>query len=99
MSESLPFRKVKLQLRLEMVTYHEMDDNALRVAISLAFAHADHETGEHRRELDNIVPLLARKRGLADVRQASHAPSRSRGVGGPRRGARVNFDGHGSNHR
>lgn len=46
MSDSLPFCKIKLQYLLEMVTDHNLDDNALRVALYLALAHADHETGE-----------------------------------------------------
>ncbi len=48
MSEFLPFCKIKLQYLLEMVTDHELEDNALRVALYLALAHADHETGESR---------------------------------------------------
>lgn len=39
MSELLPFCKIKLQYLLEMVTDHELDDNALRVALYLALAH------------------------------------------------------------
>lgn len=46
MSDPLPFCKIKLQYLLEMVTDQNLDDNALRVALYLALAHADHETGE-----------------------------------------------------
>ncbi len=46
MSKLLPFCKIKLQFLLEMVTDHDLDDNALRVALYLALKNADHETGE-----------------------------------------------------
>ncbi|MFD3190106.1 helix-turn-helix domain-containing protein [Sedimentitalea sp. HM32M-2] len=46
MSEPLPFCKIKLQFLLEMVSDHQLNDNALRVAIYLSLAHADHTTGE-----------------------------------------------------
>ena len=51
MSEPLPFCKIKLQYLLEMVTDHALDDNALRVALYLALAHADHGTGESRHQV------------------------------------------------
>ncbi|WP_372922890.1 hypothetical protein [Roseovarius sp.] len=56
MSEPLPFYKIKLQYLLEMVTDHALDDNALRVALYLALAHADHETCERlQAQLDGIA--------------------------------------------
>ncbi|GHF08239.1 hypothetical protein GCM10016455_31600 [Aliiroseovarius zhejiangensis] len=60
MSELLPFCKIKLQYLLEMVTDHELDDNALRVALYLALAHADHETGESRPSFETIGAAIGK---------------------------------------
>ncbi|AJE47493.1 MULTISPECIES: hypothetical protein [Celeribacter] len=73
MSEPLPFCKVKLQYLLEMVTDHELDDNALRVALYLALAHgAWGQQGE-------IIALPPDKGGYA----AGHGSAPRRGQGCP----------------
>lgn len=77
MSESLPFCKIKLQFLLEMVTDKEMDDNALRVALYLALAHADHETGESRPSFETIGAAIGKhaksvKRALNKVETAGY---------------------------
>jgi DNA-binding MarR family transcriptional regulator len=77
MSELLPFCKVKLQYLLEMVTDHELDDNALRVAMYLALAHADHETGESRPSFETIGAAIGKhaksvKRALNKVEAAGY---------------------------
>ncbi len=77
MSEHLPFCKIKLQYLLEMVTDPEMDDNALRVAIYLALAHADHETGESRPSFETIGAAIGKhaksvKRALNKVEAAGY---------------------------
>ncbi len=61
MSELLPFCKIKLQYLLEMVADDELDDNALRVvALYLALAHADHETGESRPSFETIGAAIGK---------------------------------------
>ena len=75
MSELLPFCKIKLQYLLEMVTDHELDDNALRVALYLSLAHADHETGESRPSFETIGAAIGKhaksvKRALNKVEAA-----------------------------
>ena len=60
MSELLPCCKIKRQYLLEMVTDHELDDNALGVAIYLALAHADHETGESRPSFEIIGAAIGK---------------------------------------
>ena len=77
MSELLPFCKIKLQYLLEMVTDHELDDNALRVALYLALAHADHETGESRPSFETIGAAIGKhaksvKRALNKVEAAGY---------------------------
>jgi len=77
MSELLPFCKIKLQYLLEMVTDHELDDNALRVALYLALAHADHETGESRPSFETIGTAIGKhaksvKRALNKVEAAGY---------------------------
>ncbi|WP_299207915.1 helix-turn-helix domain-containing protein [uncultured Tateyamaria sp.] len=77
MSELLPFCKIKLQYLLEMVTDHELDDNALRVALYLALAHADHETGESRPSFETIGAAIGKhaksvKRALKKVEAADY---------------------------
>ncbi|WP_299639652.1 helix-turn-helix domain-containing protein [uncultured Ruegeria sp.] len=77
MSELLPFCKIKLQYLLEMVTDHELDDNALRVALYLALAHADHETGESRPSFQTIGAAIGKhaksvKRALNKVEAAGY---------------------------
>lgn len=77
MSEVLPFCKIKLQYLLEMVTDHELDDNALRVALYLALAHADHETGESRPSFETIGAAIGKhaksvKRALNKVEAAGY---------------------------
>jgi DNA-binding MarR family transcriptional regulator len=77
MSEPLPFCKIKLQYLLEMVTDHELDDNALRVALYLALAHADHETGESRPSFETIGAAVGKhaksvKRALNKVEAAGY---------------------------
>ncbi|WP_343503548.1 MULTISPECIES: helix-turn-helix domain-containing protein [Roseobacteraceae] len=77
MSEVLPFRDIKLQYLLEMVTDHDLDDNALRVAIYLALAHADHETGESYPSFETIGAAIGKhaksvKRALSKVEAASY---------------------------
>lgn len=77
MSELLPFCKIKLQYLLEMVTDHELDDNALRVALYLALAHADHETGESRPSFETIGASIGKhaksvKRALNKVEAAGY---------------------------
>ncbi|WP_109313701.1 helix-turn-helix domain-containing protein [Ruegeria sp. AU67] len=77
MSELLPFCKIKLQFLLEMVTDHELDDNALRVALYLALAHADHETGESRPSFETIGAAIGKhaksvKRALNKVETAGY---------------------------
>ena len=75
MSEALPFCKIKLQYLLEMVTDHDLDDNALRVALYLTLAHADHETGESHPSLETIGAAIGKhaksiKRALNKVEAA-----------------------------
>lgn len=77
MSELLPFCKIKLQYLLEMVTDHELDDNALRVALYLALAHANHETGESRPSFETIGAAIGKhaksvKRALNKVEAAGY---------------------------
>ena len=77
MSELLPFCKIKLQYLLEMATDHELDDNALRVALYLALAHADHETGESRPSFETIGAAIGKhaksvKRVLNKVEAAGY---------------------------
>ncbi|MCE8515196.1 helix-turn-helix domain-containing protein [Ruegeria pomeroyi] len=77
MSELLPFCKIKLQYLLEMVTDHDLDDNALRVALYLALAHADHETGESRPSFETIGAAIGKhaksvKRALNKVEAAGY---------------------------
>lgn len=77
MSELLPFCKIKLQYLLEMVTDHELDDNALRVALYLALAHADHETGESHPSFETIGAAIGKhaksiKRALNKVEAAGY---------------------------
>lgn len=77
MSELLPFCKIKLQYLLEIVTDHELDDNALRVALYLALAHADHETGESRPSFETIGAAIGKhaksvKRALNKVEAAGY---------------------------
>ncbi|OCX59866.1 hypothetical protein BFP70_18290 [Thioclava sp. SK-1] len=77
MSEVLPFCKIKLQYLLEMVTDHELDDNALRVALYLSLAHADHETGESRPSFETIGTAIGKhaksvKRALNKVEAAGY---------------------------
>lgn len=77
MSELLPFCKIKLQYLLELVTDHELDDNALRVALYLALAHADHETGESRPSFETIGAAIGKhaksvKRALNKVEAAGY---------------------------
>ena len=60
MSELLPFCKIKLQYLLEMVTDHELDDNALRVALYLSLAHADHESGESHPSFETIGAAIGK---------------------------------------
>ena len=77
MSEVLPFCKIKLQYLLEMITDHELDDNALRVALYLALAHADHETGESRPSFETIGAAIGKhaksvKRALNKVEAAGY---------------------------
>lgn len=77
MPELLPFCKIKLQYLLEMVTDHELDDNALRVALYLALAHADHETGESRPSFETIGAAIGKhaksvKRALNKVEAAGY---------------------------
>ena len=77
MSEPLPFCKIKLQYLLEMVTDHELDDNALRVALYLALAHADHETGESHPSFETIGAAIGKhaksvKRALNKVEAAGY---------------------------
>ena len=77
MSELLPFCKIKLQYLLEMVTDHALDDNALRVALYLALAHADHETGESRPSFETIGAAIGKhaksvKRALNKVEAAGY---------------------------
>ncbi|WP_120632301.1 helix-turn-helix domain-containing protein [Ruegeria sp. EL01] len=77
MSDLLPFCKIKLQYLLEMVTDHELDDNALRVALYLALAHADHETGESRPSFETIGAAIGKhaksvKRALNKVEAAGY---------------------------
>jgi DNA-binding MarR family transcriptional regulator len=76
-SELLPFCKVKLQYLLEMVTDSELDDNALRVALYLTLAHADHETGESRPSFETIGAAIGKhsksvKRALNKVEAAGY---------------------------
>lgn len=77
MSELLPFCKIKLQYLLEMVTDHDLDDNALRVALYLSLAHADHETGESRPSFETIGNAIGKhaksvKRALNKVEAAGY---------------------------
>ena len=77
MSELLPFCKIKLQFLLEMVTDHELDDNALRAAFYLVLAHADHETGESRPSFETIGTAIGKhtksvKRALNKVEAAGY---------------------------
>lgn len=77
MSELLPFCKIKLQFLLAMVTDHELDDNALRVALYLALAHADHETGESHPSFETIGAAIGKhaksvKRALNKVESAGY---------------------------
>ncbi|GGO61097.1 Helix-turn-helix domain-containing protein [Roseovarius pacificus] len=77
MSELLPFCKIKLQYLLEMVADHELDDNALRVALYLALAHADHETGESHPSFETIDAAIGKhaksvKRALNKVEAAGY---------------------------
>ncbi|MFV0359174.1 helix-turn-helix domain-containing protein [Tropicimonas sp.] len=77
MSELLPFCKIKLQYLLEMVTDNELDDSALRVALYLALAHADHETGESRPSFETIGAAIGKhaksvKRALNKVEAAGY---------------------------
>ena len=62
---------------LEMVTDHDLDDNALRVALYLALAHADHETGESRPSFETIGAAIGKhaksvKRALNKVEAAGY---------------------------
>jgi hypothetical protein len=43
-----------------MVTDHAVDGNALRMAIYLALAHADHETGERRPSFETIGAAIGK---------------------------------------
>ena len=77
MSDTLPFCKIKLQYLLEMVTDHDLDDNALRVALYLALAHADHETGESHPSFETIGAAIGKhaksiKRALNKVEAAGY---------------------------
>lgn len=77
MSDTLPFCKIKLQYLLEMVTDHDLDDNALRVALYLALAHADHETGESHPSFETIGAAIGKhaksvKRALNKVETAGY---------------------------
>ncbi len=77
MSETLPFCKIKLQYLLEMVTDHDLDDNALRVALYLTLAHADHETGESHPSFETIGAAIGKhaksiKRALNKVEAAGY---------------------------
>lgn len=77
MSDTLPFCKIKLQYLLEMVTDHDLDDNALRVALYLALAYADHETGESHPSFETIGAAIGKhakliKRALNKVEAAGY---------------------------
>lgn len=77
MREVLPFCKIKLQYLLEMVIDNELDDNALRVALYLALAHADHQTGESRPSFETIGAAIGKhaksvKRALNKVEAAGY---------------------------
>ncbi|RBW54771.1 helix-turn-helix domain-containing protein [Ruegeria sp. A3M17] len=71
MSEPLPFCKIKLQYLLEMVSDHQLNDNALRVALYLSLAHADHKTGESHPSFETIGAAIGK-----------HAKSVKRAVNG-----------------
>lgn len=77
MSDTLPFCKIKLQYLLEMVKDHDLDDNALRVALYLTLAHADHETGESHPSFETIGAAIGKhaksiKRALHKVEAAGY---------------------------
>ena len=77
MPEVLPFRDIKLQYILEMVTDHDLDDNTLRVALYLALVHADHETGESYPSFETIGAAIGKhaksvKRALSKVEAANY---------------------------
>ncbi|MFN3208741.1 MAG: helix-turn-helix domain-containing protein [Roseovarius sp.] len=77
MSELLPFCKIKLQYLLEMVTDHDLDDNALRVALFLALKNAHHETGESYPSFKTIGSAIGKheksvKRALNKVEAAGY---------------------------
>ncbi len=77
MSDRIPFSQIKLQYLLEMVTDHELDDNALRVALYLALKHADHVTGESRPSFETIGAAIGKhaksiKRALNKVEAAGY---------------------------
>lgn len=76
MSELLPVCKIKLQYLLEMVTEHELDDNALRVALYLALAHADHETGESRPSFETIGAAIGKH-----AKSVKRAPNKAEAAG------------------
>ena len=84
MPEVLPFCKIKLQYILEMVTDHELGDNTLRVALYLALAHTDHETGESRPSFETIGKhTKSVKRALNKVEAAGYRAPSGGGQGCP----------------
>ncbi|SEK39825.1 Helix-turn-helix domain-containing protein [Roseivivax marinus] len=77
MAELPRFCEIKLQYLLELVTDHELDDNALRIALYLALAHADHETGESYPSFETIGGAIGKhaksiKRALNKVEAAGY---------------------------
>lgn len=77
MSDLLPFCKIKLQYMLEMVMDHDLDDNALRVALYLAIKPADHQTGESHPSFETIGAEIGKhaksvKRALNKVEAAGY---------------------------
>ncbi|KIN65544.1 HTH 36 domain containing protein [Sulfitobacter noctilucae] len=77
MSELPKFCDIKLQYLLEMVTDHQLDDNALRVAVYLTLAHADHRTGVSYPSFQTIGAAIGKhaksvKRALNKVEAAGY---------------------------
>ena len=77
MSDILPFCQIKLQYLLEMVRDHELDDNALRVALYLSLETADHNTGESYPSFETIGAAIGKhsksiKRALNKVEAAGY---------------------------
>lgn len=77
MSDLSPFCEIKLQYILEMVMDHELDDNALRVAVYLAIKPSNHQTGESYPSFETIGKEIGKhaksvKRALNKVEAAGY---------------------------